>query len=138
FRRVALAARDSHRRRPFPKRRLVIRTLLSRTHVAHEKLENHFARFDSARGLRLHVHVRGRLTYARRREHSLAFHLDHAGAAIAIRAVSRQVDVTKMSGFEPLALGHVPDRFAGRRRYWFPVEDETDSLGHVRDPHGTA
>ncbi len=47
--RIALAAGDAHRGRPFPERRLIVGPGFARPHVARQQLEHHLARFHGAR-----------------------------------------------------------------------------------------
>src|SRR5882672_9850139 len=135
---VTVAARDAHRRRPFPERRLVVGPLFARTHVAREQLEHHAARLGGALGLRRHLHAFRRLADARSREHPLALDLDHAGPAVAVHSIPRQVDVAQVRDLRALALGHVPNRLAWARGDFLAVQLENDLVRHLRNPLETA
>ena len=62
---------------------------IARRLIGEQQLGHHAARRRGAIGLRLHLHAGRRHADAARREHTLAFDLDHADAAIAVRAISR-------------------------------------------------
>src|SRR5262249_15489518 len=46
------------------------------------------------------------------REHALALDLDHAGAAVAVRAIGRRGGVAEMGDGDVVALRHLPDGLA--------------------------
>ncbi len=136
LRRIAVASRNPHRRRPPPEHRLAIGALFRRPHVAGQKLEDHLARFHRPIGAGADLHAFGRLADARGRQDALAFDLDHAGAAIAVGPIAGKIDVAQVRDHGPFALGHGPDRLAFSGGDGLAIEDELDPAGHFRCPRG--
>ncbi len=65
-----------------------------------------------------------RLADAARRQHALAFDLDHAGAAIAVGAIAGLGRITQMRNLDAFALGDLPDRLAFMRVDLTAIEHE--------------
>src|SRR5271165_6590351 len=74
---------------PSPQPRIGVVRRGTRGLIADQELEHHLAREPGALARGLDLHARSRLAHARRGEHPFAVDLDHAGAAIAVRAISR-------------------------------------------------
>ena len=129
-----------HRRKPavgdavqighVPQMRRAVMRLLPLRLVRHQQLGHHRPRLHRAfRGGPDHHPLRG-LADARGRQGALALDLDHAGAAVAVRAIARRRLVAEMRDHQPAAVGDLPDRQALRRVDLGPVKRETDGLGH--------
>src|SRR6185437_3946739 len=93
---------DAHFVGPAPE--LGLRVMRGRTFrlVGDQKLEHHFARGFGALRDGFDFHAFGRLADTARSQHTLAFDLDHAGAAIAVGAVARLRRITKVRNFGAL------------------------------------
>src|SRR5690606_7679925 len=90
-----------------------------------------------ARGLRPLVvgddlHAGRRLADAGRRQHALALDLDHAGAAVAVRAVVGIGLPAQMGDLVPEAIGDLPDGLTRLGRDLAAVKDERDPIAHRR------
>ena len=103
-------------------------------HVGSKQFEDQFAVFlhPLAGGVDLHP-VCG-LAHAGSCQHALTFHLDHAGAAVAVGAIAGRILPAQMRDGVALALSHLPDGFAGCGGDFPSVQREDDSLrfGHCR------
>src|ERR1051325_10302565 len=77
---------------------------------------------------RLHLHAGARRTDAARGEDPLAFDLDHAGAAVAVRPVAGLGRIAQMRDARAVALRDLPDGLALARLDLFAVEREADGL----------
>ena len=60
---------------------------------------------------RLHLHAGGSLTLAGGGQHALAFHLHHAGAAVAVSAVAGRGVPAQVRDVGAVPLRHLPDGF---------------------------
>jgi ferredoxin len=69
---------------------------------------------------------------------SIVFDFDHAGAAVAVRPVTRLGRVAEMRDGDALALRHLPDRLAGERFYFTPIEREGNEVAADRLVRGFA
>ena len=124
--------RDALRRGHVPEMARAVVRFLAGGLVGEQELDHHGARLDGALACRAHYHpLRGR-TDARGGEHPLALDLDHAGAAVAVRAVAGRVLVAEMRDACALAARHLPDGLAGGGRDLAAVEREGDRLRHGR------
>src|SRR4029079_12318149 len=70
----------------------------------------------------LHFHAFRRLADAAGGEHALAFDLHHAGAAIAVGAITGLRRITQMWNLDAEPLGHLPDSLARQRLDVLAVE----------------
>src|SRR4029078_4489303 len=75
---------------------------------------------------RFHFHPDAWCALAGGRQNSLAFDLDHAGAAIAARAVIRFRRIAEMRDFAALAFSDLPDGFSVDGLDLFTIEFELD------------
>src|SRR5579883_2405136 len=98
--------------------------------IGEQQLEHHLAREFGALARRLDLHAGRGLADAGRREHALPFDLDHAGAAIAVGAVTGLGAVAEMGDLDAAALSHLPDRLAGQRLDLLAVEEELHRIPH--------
>ena len=96
--------------------------------VRDEQFEHHFPRRPGAVRRRLHLHAGRRRADAACGEHALALDLDHAGAAIAVRAVARLGRVAQMRDVGAVALRDLPDGLARARVHFLAVEREGDGV----------
>src|SRR6185503_20102368 len=67
---------------------------------------------------------------AGRREHTLAFDLDHAGPAISVGPVAGLGRMAQMRDLDPVPACCLPDRLAGARFDLLALEDESDCLAY--------
>src|SRR5262249_32878310 len=100
--------------------------------VADQEFEHHLARKTRSLARGLDLHTRGRLADAGSREHPLALDLDHTGPAIAVRAITGLGQPAEVRDLDALSVGDLPDRFAGCRFYFGPVEEKADRIAHFR------
>src|SRR5206468_12795105 len=87
---------------------------------------DHLLRVQGARAVARNVHCFRRLAAARGCEHALAFDLDHAYAAIAVRSIARLVAKPRDRHTE--AVGGLNDRLARKRFDLVPVQAERDGF----------
>ena len=80
--------------------------------VGEQKLGDHLARGLGAIGLGLDLHARRRLADAACGQHALAFDLDHADAAIAVRAIARLRRVAEVRQLDVEPARRAEDRLA--------------------------
>src|ERR1043165_3053101 len=86
-----------------------------------QELDRHLLTDDGARTVGRHLHAVFRIAAARRREHALAFDLDHAGAAVAVGphalhvAESRDVDAVLAGNLQDGAVVARGDALAVER-----------------------
>src|SRR3984957_9693797 len=113
---------------PVPEFRIRVVGCLTCGLVGDQKLHHHLLRGDRTRAFRLHLHTDAWRALAGRREHALAFDLDHAGAAIAVGSIVRRGRITQMRNFAALAFRHLPDGFADTRLDLLTVELELNDL----------
>jgi hypothetical protein len=83
------AGADIHAVGPGPEFRLrIVCNGLAIRLIGNEEFEDHLARSLGTVGRRLDLHPFGRLADAARRQHALAFNLDHARTTVAVGAVA--------------------------------------------------
>src|SRR5437764_1700406 len=111
---------------PVPEFRIGIVRCFARRLIGNQKLHHHFLRGDRARARRFHLHADARGALAGGRQHALALDLDHAGAAVAVRAIVWFRRMAKMGDFAALALCDLPDGFAVDGLDLFTIEFELD------------
>src|SRR5437764_1762801 len=92
---------------PEPRLRVMCRGALGL--VADQQFEHELARRFGALARRLHLHTRRRPPDAGGGQYPLALDLDHAGAAITVRAVDGRWQPAELRGLDTLALAPVPD-----------------------------
>src|SRR4029077_1607708 len=115
--------------RPAPQLRARIMGGFARRLVGDEKLHHHVSRLRGTLGRGLDLHAGSGVAHAGGGEHALALDLDHADAAIAVRAVAGLRQIAKMGDLGAEALRHLPDGLAGLRLDILAVELEHD-IGH--------
>ena len=93
-------------------------------HIGDQHFDDQLLRMNGTRGGARHLHPRRRSPTARWRQHSLAFDLDHARAAIAVGAHTGRV--TQMRNLDPVTLRRFDDRFASARGDRRAVQLELD------------
>ena len=106
----------------------IVRVRLIRL-VGHEEFGDHATRGGGALGLRLHLHAGCRRADAARRQHALAFDLDHADAAIAVRPVAGLGRVAQVRQLDVEAARGAEDRLAGADIHLAVVDEEGVGLG---------
>ncbi len=114
----------------------IVRDLLRRL-VGHEQLDHHAPRGLGAVGLGLHFHAGRRRADAACRQHALAFDLDHADAAIAVRPVAGLRRVAQMRQLDADPRRGAEDRLACADIDLAVVEQEGVRLGVVVAHRGT-
>jgi hypothetical protein len=107
-----------------PEGHLVLPRVALLRHVGKQELQHHLLRSERARRVGSHLHARGGIAAARRREHALALDFDHAGAAVAVGALVAAV--AKMRDVDPMLLRGGDDRLVGTPDHGFAVELELD------------
>src|SRR5271167_5195393 len=100
--------------------------------VADQQFEHHLARKTGTLAGGLNLHTGGRLADARSGEYPLALDLDHAGPAIAIRAIAGLRQPAEVRDLDALSVGDLPDRLTGLGLDLSPVEGKADRIGHGR------
>src|SRR3954454_18317914 len=120
------ACRDLDLLRPMPEFRIRIMRRFALRLVGDQKLHHHFLRGDGAGAGGFNFHADTRRALARGGEHALALDLDHAGAAIAVRAIIRFGRIAQMRDLAALPLCHLPDGLPGCRLDQLAVEFELD------------
>jgi hypothetical protein len=94
--------------------------------VGQQQFEHHAARGLRPFVLDVDLHALSRLAQAGSLQHALALDFDHAGAAIAVRPVTRFGGIAKMRDSEAGAVGDLPDRFVGGRLDRLAVDREAN------------
>src|SRR5205814_2404839 len=90
----------------------------------------HLARERRALARGPYFHAGRGMTDAGGRQHALALDLHHAGATVAIRAITGGVAVAEMRDLSSLALSHLPDRLARPRLHLLAVEKKAHRVFH--------
>src|SRR4051794_34234154 len=96
--------------------------------IREEQLNHHSPRSFGPVGLRLHLHSRGRGANAAGRKHALTFDLNHAGAAIAVRPISRLGRVTQARQVYPVPARGLKNGLAFRRFHVPTVESKANKI----------
>jgi hypothetical protein len=119
-------ARLAHAEGVLPVRELRIAPVGLGWHVAHEHFDDHFLRMQRARAGARHLHPRAGTTATGRCKHALPLDLDHARAAVSVRAHAGLVAEPGNRYAE--AIGGLDDRLACERVHLSAVELEDDAL----------
>ena len=96
---------------PLPKSRFRIMGRFSGGLIRGKHLEYQFAREPRTLAVGIHLHSRLRFSNTGSRQHPFAFNFDHAGPAVAIRAVARFGRIAKMRQLIVVSIGNLPNRF---------------------------
>ena len=127
------ALRHTQRLAPLPERRRRIGRGIARGHVGLQQFEDHRPRLFNALAGGLHHHAGHRLTDTGSGEGAFALDFAQARPAVAIRPVAGCIKVAEVRNARALALGDLPEAFAGRRLDFAAIEHETDRLAHGAD-----
>ncbi len=109
---------------PGPEVELRVEGIALLRHVGEQELQHHLLRGKRALVVGHHLHARRRLPAARGREHALAFDLDHAGTAVAVRA--HALLVAQARNLDAVAPGGLDDGLAGLANHIPAVQLELD------------
>src|SRR5512145_2300928 len=126
------ARRDADPIGPTPELGVGVMRRIARRLIGDQQLEHHSSRELRPFAGDLHFHSGRGLADARCGENPFAFYLDHAGAAVPVRAVARLRRVTQMRDLGAEAIGHLKDRLARPRLDRAPVQNEADGVAHRR------
>jgi hypothetical protein len=110
--------------------RIRIRRYGARRLIGEKQFDYQRAGFFGTRAFCCHHHSIRREPTTGGRQNTFPRYFNHAGAAIAVRAIRMRIAMAQMRNVDFRALGRLPDRFAVTRLDFLPVKREADDPTH--------